>query len=889
MKRRPPLPRFFTFLLRLLPFDFQRDYGGDMQDVFRAEHQAARQQGKPLATTKLWWRTTLGMLSIAPREHFDALRSDVSFALRSFVKRPGFSAISILTLALAIGANTAIFSVVNGVMLRPFPYPAIDRILMLNEINERDGMNFSVWYLNFKDWAAQSTVFEHLGIYRQGSANLTGHGHAERINAATVSSAVFPTMGVAPLAGRTFSAGDDRAGAAPSVIISERLWQSRFGASSSIVGDTIVLNGIRHTVVGVMPAAMRFPSRLTDAWLPFGLIEAQLPAARGAHPNLWVVGRLKADVTVDRAEAELSAIADRLSVAYPESNATNGIRVVPFYEGIVQNIRPMLALLVGAVGLVLVIACVNLTNLTLARAESRRHEMAVRASLGAGRGRLIRQLLTESLVLSVAGAALGLVLANWAVAALVRMAPSSVPRLDQIRVDGTVLAFAATVSIASALLSGLAPAIRASRSDLQTALREGTKGAGGRERARFRASLVVAEVALALVVLLGAGLNRPRIPEAHEDRRWVRPDQRDLGPRGSSRVAIRRRRAVDQLSCRARAPARLDSGGSRGCADQLASSWRQRGRIGNSAGRSFLPGPGESMTGSTFYAVSPGYFAVMGMRLSTGRTFTDRDNASAPLVAVVDDRLAQVFWPHESALGKRVAFEFEGGGDEGPPRPIWREVVGIVGTVKHYGLTVESPRVQIYTPVTQLPLWFRRRHPSMAFALKTAVPTELVLGQVRREVAAIDRDLPVHSIVAAEDLVGDQTASSRMSMWLMMLFGLLALSLSVVGVYGMMAYAVSRRTQEFGLRLALGATRGAVLGLVMRQALLLLVPGLILGVAGGAALGRLAQDMFYGVSPGDPVTFVAVSAILVAVGLLASCIPAQRAIRVDPLAALRSE
>ena len=300
-----------------------------------------------------------------------------------------------------------------------------------------------------------------------------------------------------------------------------------------------------------------------------------------------------------------------------------------------------------------------------------------------------------------------------------------------------------------------------------------------------------------------------------------------------------------------------------------------------------LPGRGEAMTGSTFYAVSPDYFSVMGMRLLAGRSFTDRDNPSAPLVAVVDERLAQSFWPNESALGKRVAFEFEG--DEGQPRPIWREVVGVVGTVRHYGLTVESPRVQIYTPVTQLAHWFRARRPSMAFALKTSVPAESVLPQVRREVAAIDRDLPVHSIVAATDLVSEQTASSRMNMWLMLLFGCSRLSLAVVGVYGMMSYAVSRRTQEFGVRLALGATRATVFGLVARQALLLLVPGLLLGLAGGAALGRLARDMFYGVSPGDPATFAAVSGILAGVGLLASYVPARRAVRVNPITALRSE
>jgi putative ABC transport system permease protein len=877
----------FDLLLRLLPFDFQRDYGGEMQDVFRDEHQAAQSAKQPLATTRLWGRTILGVLAIAPREHFDNLRSDVGFAVRSFRKRPGFALISIATLGLAIGANTAIFSVVNGVMLRPFPYPAIDRILMLNEINERDGTNFSVSYSNFKDWASANTSFEHLGIYRQSSANLTGDGPAERLNVAYVSSAIFGAMGIRPLQGRTFSIDDDRSGAAPTVVISQRLWESRFASSPSIVGQTMLLNGINHQVAGVMPSGMRFPSRLTDVWLPFGLLEGQLPASRGAHPNLWVVGRLKADVSVERATTEMGAIADRLSATYPDSNTGNGIRIVPYYELVVQNIRPMLVFLFGAVASVLLIACVNLTNLMLARAESRRHEMAVRASLGAGRGRLIRQLLTESVVLSAAGAGVGLALAYGAVAALIQMAPSNIPRLDQIRVDGTVLAFVAAVSLTSALLSGLVPAIRASRSDLQGTLRDGGKGAGSRERRRLRASLVVVEVALALVVLVGTGLAL---------RGFERLTKIDVGfdPERviSGRVDLPAARyATDdawiafhlELVRRLQSIPGVHAAGLTN-AVPMGGSGAESGIIPE--GRP-LRDPDTPTTGSTFFAVSPDYFRVMGIRLLAGRSFTEHDDRSAPLVAVVDERLAQSFWPNENALGKRVAFEFDGTDRE--PRPIWREVVGVVSTVRYYGLTVESPRVQIYTPVTQLALWFSQRHPPMAFALKANVPVESVLPQVRREVAAIDRDLPVHSIVAAADLIAEQTSSSRLSMWLMMLFGLLALSLAVVGVYGMMSYVVNRRTQEFGLRLALGATRANVFRLVFRQTLLLLGPGLLLGLAGGAIVARFARDMFYGVSPSDPLTFAGVSMVLAAVGLFASYVPARRAVRVDPVTALRAD
>lgn len=887
MKRPQARSRLFALLLRLLPFDFQRDYGGDMEGVFTAERRAARLEGTPMARMTLWWRTIAGVLSIAPREHVEVLWSDARYAVRTLVRRPGFAAVSILTLGLAIGMTTAIFSVVNGVMLRPFPYPAIDRILLLNEINERDGTNLSVSYPNFKDWAREAAVFEHLGIYRQGTANLTGTGNAERLNAATVSSGVLQAMGLAPILGRTFTADDDRAGAAPVVIIAERLWRTRFAGSSTVIGESIVLNGIAHDVVGVMPDAMRFPSRLTDAWLPFGLIEDQLPASRGAHPNLWVVGRLKPDVGVDRARTELGAIADRLSAAYPDSNATNGIRVTPYYDVVVGGIRPMLTFLFAAVACVLVIACVNLTSLMIARAESRRHEMALRASLGAGRGRLVRQLLTESLVLSAAGAALGLALAYWAVAAFVAMAPASVPRLDQIRLDAVVLAFVAAVSIAAALVSGLVPAIRASRSDLSRTLRDGARGGGGRERGRLRSVLVVAEVALALVVLVGAGLavrgfqrlaridpgfdpanviaGRVDLPAARygSDASWI----------GFHSDLARRLAAIPGVEAAALTNS-LPLGGS-GSESGILPEGRP------------LPRPGEPMTGCTFYAVSPNYFTVMGMRLLAGRAFTDRDAANAPLVAVVDERLAQTFWPGESPIGKRVAFEVEESG--GAPRPIWREVVGVVASVRHYGLTVESPRVQIYTPVAQLALWFSRRHPSMAFVVRTAVPADVVIGAVRREVAAIDADLPVHSVMAAGDLLDGQTSSSRMGMWLMTLFGALALSLAVVGVYGMMSFAVSRRTQEFGIRLALGATRLTVLGIVATQALRLLVPGLLVGLAGGAALGRLATGLFTDVSAADPAIMLAVSGLLFLVGLLACYVPARRAVRIDPVSSLRSE
>jgi len=825
------------------------------------------------------------LASMRPRP-VDSVASDVRYALRSLRKNPGFAAAVMLTLALGIGATTAIFTVVDFVMLRPYPYADIDRIMILSETT-RKGQFLSVSWQNFQDWRDQNQVFESFGVYRATVVNLTGGDQPDRLNATMASSDVFKAVGIAAMAGRTFAADEDKAGAPRVAVVSERFWRSHFNADAAAVGKTIVLDGETYTIVGVMPSGMRFPSRLTDVWLPLGVFVRTFPPDRGAHPGLTAVAKLKPGVSVQRATGDMDAIARRLEQQYPMSNTDHTVLVEPYYEQIVRNVRPALLTLASAVAFVLLIGCANLANLMLARADGRQREIAIREALGASRWRVFQQVLTESVLMSLGGGALGALFAWWGVKAFVASRPATVPRVDLLAVDLRVLAFATVVSIATGVAFGLAPALRASSIDLLTSLKDGGRGSGGSGR-RLRSALVVCEVALALVLLAAAGLTmrsfakltaldlgfdqshvatmRVSLPTAKypETARWI-AFHRDLAQRASAIPG------VDVVGLNSAVP--LGGSGSE-------SEVRYEGQPPPKSVR-------EEGTSCLFQTITPGYFRAMGIPIVRGRAFTERDTADSTLVVVVEEALARTFFPNADPIGKRIAFEFTGG--HASPQPVWREIVGVVGHVRHYGLVREPANFQLYTPIEQLPLWFRDRRPTMTLFARTPLEPELLAASIRQSVSAIDRDIPVFGVQTMDAYVDSTLEQSRLSMTLLGLFGALALVLASLGIYGVLSYLVSRRTQEIGIRLALGATRGDVMRLIVGHGMTLAVDGIAIGLAASWVITRSLTSLLVGVSPHDPATFAAIVAILGAIAFAASYVPGRRATRVDPVNTLRYE
>jgi len=813
------------------------------------------------------------------------LWQDIRYAARTLRLNPGYTAVVIATLALGIGANAAIFSVADTVMLRSYAYPEMDRIVALNEMT-RDGKQMSIAWPTFQDWKAQNQSFASLGLYRGAAANLTGDGQAERLTAAVVSSDLFGAMGIPPLVGRTFSANEDTPGTARAAVISERLWRNRFNADPAILGRAIILNGDAHVIVGVMPLAMRFPSRLTDVWLPLGPVVPTFPQSRGVHPGLYGIGRMKPGVTYEQAAADMDRVARHIEAEYPATNKDVTVAMVPYFEQVVGSIRPTLRVLIGAVGFVLLIGCANLANLMLARAERRQREIAVRAALGAERRRIIQQLLTESLMLAAIGGTLGLLLAAWMVKLFVASRPVTIPRVDLVAVDGRVVAFAALLSVATGILFGLLPALRASSPDLLSSLKHSGRGGGSSSR-RLRSALVVVEVALALVLVAGAGLmirsfvKLMAVPTGF-DPEGVVTMRLTLPPAKYADVPrwlafhdelVRRVAAIGGVSASGiNSAVPLEGGGS---------------EAGVLAEGQPIPLPGQVSTVTLFQAASPDYFRAMGIPLVRGRWFTDKDSRSGPRVTIVDESLARRLFPNEDALGKRVAFEFRH--DPANPDPAWREIVGIVPHVRHYGLAAEPPFVQLYTPFDQPPRYYEERHPTMSLFVRTSLPTDSLTAAIRREVSQIDRDIPVYGIETMKTYIRQETEQPRLSVILLSGLGGLAMVLAVIGIYGVVSYSVAQRTQEIGVRMALGATRRDVLRLVVGQAFLLILAGIVIGVAGALALGSTLRSMLYDMSPRDPATLAAIAAVLAVVGLIASVMPARRATRVDPLVALRTE
>jgi predicted permease len=838
---------------------------GDLlgREVRRAERPAARE--------------TLTPGSPARRSMFKDIWQDLRYGLRALRKRPGFTAVAVITLALGIGANTAIFSVVNTILLRPLPYKDPDRLVMVWEDATKHGYpRDTPAAANFVDWREQNKVFEGMAAVADQSFNLTGVGDPERLDGKRVSANLFGLLGVEPVLGRGFLPEEDAPGAGRVAVLSHGLWQRRFGADPAVVGRALDLNGQSYTVVGVMPPAFQFPSPDVQLWVPIAFTQQQA-ASRGNH-YLQVVARLKPGVGVEQAQAEMSTIASRLQQQYPEQNTDLGAAVVPLHEQVVGDIRPALLILLGAVGFVLLVACANVANLLLARAAARQKEIALRVALGASRARLVRQFLTESLLLAALGGVVGLLLALWGVNLLKAFVPDSISQVKAIAVDVKVLGFTLLVSLFTGFVFGLAPATQASNFNLSETLKEGGRDAisSGRGK-RIRSALVVAEVAVSLVLLVGAGLLINSFLRLRSVEPGFRADNLlTMGvvlPAQKYPDHARRAAFYDELLRRVEAVPGVKSA--------AVTNWIPLVKQGDSTsitveGRP-APEPGKELIAVT-RVVSPDYFKTMGIQLSRGRAFdASQDRADSPGAVVVSETAARRYWPGEDAVGKRLSI----GNPENPDD--WLTVVGVANDVRQFQLDAD-PKPQMYLTYAQAGFFVPRN-----LVVSTSVEPLSVAVAVRNAVWGIDRDQPVSNVRTMEDVLSDSIARQRFSMLLLGIFAAVALLLAAVGLYGVMTYAVAQRTREIGVRMALGAQAGDVLKLVVAHGLKLALAGVALGLVAAFVLTRLMSSLLFGVSPTDPATLATISLVLVAVALLASYIPARRATKVDPLIALRYE
>jgi putative ABC transport system permease protein len=810
---------------------------------------------------------------------------DLRYGLRMLWKKPVFTLIAILTLALGIGANTAIFSVVNSILLRPLPYPEPERLVQINHDYPLIKLKASVSAFGYRHYRDHAKSFEHIVALSNNSYNLTGGGEPERINAVNVTANFFPLLGATAGQGRIFLQDEEPDGRNRVVVLSNAFWQRRFGGRADILNQPITLNGENYTVIGIMPPSFGFGKELgfsTDLWLPLTFPPAILTSNSLTNEFLFVLARLKNGVSFQQAQAELDGLADGLRTQYMQGATRQnwGLTMQAFNEMIVGDIRTPLWILLGAVSLVLLIACANVANLLLARATERHKEIAIRTALGAGRWRVVRQLLTESVMLAVVGGLLGLGLAAWGVNLLSKLEQLKVPRMQEMGLDTRVLLFTLGVSVLTGVIFGLVPALQTTRADLHETLKEGGRQGASLSRGWLRSAFVVVETALALMLLVGAGLllrsfwHLQQVSPGFDPQNLLTmnlslPDYRYREPQ--QRAAFYQQ-ALEQI----RALPGVVSAGATSILPLSGSNSSGSFRI---EGRQVAQN--ESLPHGDRWAVTAGYFETMKIPLLRGRFFDQRDVAGTPAVAVpgvaiIDEDLAKKYWPNEDPVGKRISFE-------GPPdNRIWREVVGIVGHVKHRSLEGES-RVQYYIPHPQ------RAQAGMNLAIRTAgKPTDLT-GAVRGVIAGLDRDLPVFRVNTMEQYVADSMTLRRFTMTLLGIFALLALLLASVGLYGVLSYSVTQRSHEIGIRMALGARAGDVLKLVVRQGMVLAASGIGIGLLGAFALTRVMKTLLFGVGAADPLTYLVIAGLLAGIALLACWLPARRATRVDPMIALRYE
>ena len=802
-----------------------------------------------------------------------AFFNDVRYGTRLLLRSPGFTFIAVAALAIGIGANTAIFSVVNTLLIQRLPYAEPDRLAVVWEHNlPRDRKNNVVSPGNFIHWREMNQVFEEIAaVGLTFNITIAGQGDPFEVPFQFVTAEFFPVLGVQPVLGRWFTADEDRPGSRVA-IISDRLWRARLGSDPGILSKGITLNGVSHPVVGVMPPGFAFLDKTVDVWLPVGFpAEARTPRGRW----LATVGRLKPGVTLEQAQRDMARVAGEMTTLFPDFNTGWTARVVPLREQLTGDIRPALLLLLGAVAFVLLIACANVANLLLARATARQRELAVRAALGAGRRRLIRQLLAESLVLSVAGGAAGLVLAWWGLQLLRGFVADRIPvyGLDSAGIDGTVLAFTTGTALVSGLFFGLVPAFSAAGAGLNDSLKEGGRTGSAARGKRARSAFVVVEMALALVLLVGAGLLV---------RSFARLMDVEAGFETAQTVTMRV--SIPQ-SRYGEPPLRIQFydrlveqiAGLPGVEAAGAVSFLPLAGLGAATGFEVVGAPppprGEGPV-TDVRVISDEYFKAMGIPLVRGRLFDESQPADAQNRIIVNEALARRHWPGEDPIGRRIKVSWDDNRED--------EIIGVVGDVRQADLETEA-RATIYWPYPRSP------YGTMTLAVRTAGGPAAVISSVRTILRELDPNLALANVQTMDEVVSRSVAQRRLTMVLLAIFAGSALLLAAVGIYGVIAYSVTQRTQEIGIRLALGAQQGDVLRMIVGQAAALAAAGILLGAAGAALLTRLMTDLLFGVQPFDPLTFGAVAAVLAAVALLASYVPGRRATQVDPVIALRAE
>jgi putative ABC transport system permease protein len=867
----PGMPALVGLVLRLLlPAGEREFYLGDLEESRR----------------RSWTREILGVLTLrlSPDPHprrrssfkedsmLQQLLSDLRFGLRQMVRSPGFTIVALVTMALGIGANTAMFSVVHNVVLKPLSYPEADRIVYLTENNlSRGWESFSIAPLNFWDWQERNHSMELLAAYQRTSVNYTGGDQPESLTAHWVSDTYLEILGGEPILGRGITREDLDPNEAAVVVLTYGFWQRDFAGAPDALGRTMTLDGVVHTVVGILPKDWRPLARSgTDLILPLKP-RPNWFETRGSH-FLYALGRLKPDVTLEQARSDFSSMATALEAEYPDTNTGWGVVVRPLDEYILGSTRPQLFIFMACVGLVLLIACANLANMTLARATVRTRELAIRTAVGAGRSRVIRQLLAESILLATVGGVLGVVLSYIALDAFVAGWPTILPRMQEIEINATVLLFSLGISLASGIFFGLVLALSVVGPNLAESLRQGGRSlAGDRSHRWMRSGLVVGEVGLALVLLVGTGLLvRSFSALQSEDPGFKTEDRLILStplPRVKYTTQEQIRTFADEALARLKAVPGVESVALTSLIplegyDQIWGFWVQ-GRVSTSGN-----GDGSAL----FYRVGPGYFETMGIPLLAGRGITPEDRSNSPWVVVVSESFAAQIFPGENPLGRRILF----GRSEDEPLV---EIVGVVGDVQHYNLG-QSSMPQVYIAFAQ------RATGDLSYVIKASVPPLSLVNGVRAAIAEVDPDQPLVEINAVNSMISDSISMPRFRTLMMMGFGLMALLLAMVGLYGVMAYSVSQRTREIGVRMALGATRGSVLGLVFREGLPLVGIGLMMGLAGALALSRILESMLFGVGAWDPAVFAGVPLALAAVAVAAMLIPARRAVRVDPVKTL---
>jgi putative ABC transport system permease protein len=880
----------YRLLVRLLfPRRLFRAFGDDMVRMFDQQRAEVRATGG--RTTRLWMSALWDALLHGTSDRIEiareavsgavlqvrrwrwwmmALSQDLRYAWRLVWKQPGVTLLAVITLALGIGGNTAIFSAVDAVLLRPLPYEEPEKLVMVWEKRQAEGVLANVVApADFLDWSLMNGAFEAMAGYSSVTADLTGTGEPIRLVTGAVSPAFFTILRVRPILGRNFLDQEAFVGNHRVVILGHPLWASRFGADPAIVGRSIVLNGNPHEVVGVLPDTFEFTDRTVQVWAPLALEGGKQPPTRSLH-FLEVYARLKPGVTIERARADMDRVGAALQAAHPQTNREHGAHVVPLAAHLRQPVRAGLLLLLGAVGFVLLIACVNVANLLLARSAARRREMAVRVALGAGRARLAGQSLTESVVLGILGGAAGLIVAHWGIGLVRTLTPGGlrVPGLDSLGLNERVLLFTLTISIATGLIFGLLPAWQVATQDANDVLKEGGR-TGSYVRRRLRTALVISEIALASFLLVGAGLTLRSFRSVLDAEAGVRTDHvlTAFVSLPAARYGTQEKRLATIAEIERRF-ASIPGVRAAGATSHLPLSGADSRAGVAIEGRAPTP---DSPTRAHPRSVTRDYFSVTGMTLLSGRLFDRRDDTNAPPVVVVNETMARRYWQDTSPIGRRVRLA---GTEE------WREVVGVVRDVRHWGLD-RPVNPEIYLPIVQY-AWS-----SPTFVLATDADRASVGPAVREQLRAVDPDLPVSSIRTMEEVATESLASRRVSVLLLATFGGLALALAAAGIYSVMAHLVALRTSEIGVRLTLGARPSDVFRLVLREGMVQAVAGVAVGTVAGVLLMRAFRSLLYEISPADPLTLVGVALLLTGTALLACYLPARRAMKVDPVTALR--